>query len=244
MIRRLLAVLTVLLVPAAAGVFAITSSGTATATIRTATYNNTTNTVDCGAFAGKVVITPALALGGTSPTTITVTGTVYGCQDNTGFISGSKTANIPFTGKVAGTLHGTNNNLTSLAGCSSSTGNLTVTWKAYYKNGALEESLAHTTTVASLTQIFGTTFQPAPNSPYGATEPTTDGYGAFEIGAEATANGCTAPTETGGFLGTDSGATASSLAVTSIDALGILNGEATVGTTTTLGLGIGAYYSG
>ncbi len=108
------------------------------------------------------------------------------------------------------------------------------------------EKLQYSSTVASLSSIFGTAFVPA--APFGTYNMTTPGYGAFEIGAAATANGCAAPayTSPGAFLGTDGGASTSSVNITSLDVLAILGGQSSnsTGTVSTLALGIGAYYGG
>jgi hypothetical protein len=193
--KRLLAVLLALLASAGIGMLVLTQGSPAAAS--TPKFDNSTDTVHCGSFSGKVSITPALVVGGTTPTTITVKGTLNGCTDGTGKVSGSSTSDTDFTGKVTGTLTGTNNNLTSLVGCSSATGSLTVTWKADYFNSALTpslEKLAFTKTTTSLKQIFGTTF--TPGTPFNTDNMTTPGYGGFEIGAAATGNGCAAPTYT------------------------------------------------
>jgi hypothetical protein len=245
--RRILMAIAVLLVPLGFGMHALSTGGAAGAS--TPKFDNSTDTVHCGSFSGKITISPALVLGGTTPTTISVKGTLNGCTDNTGKVSGSTTSDTAFTGKVTGTLSGANNNLTSLVGCSSANGTLTVKWKASYFDSSLtpsDEKLLYTSTTVSLTQVFGTTF--APGAPFGTSNMTTPGFGGFEIGAASTANGCAAPTYTspGAFLGTDSGASTSSFTVTSMDISAILGGQASnlVSNTSTIGLGIGAYYGG
>jgi len=123
-----------------------------------------------------------------------------------------------------------------------------VSWKGYYYNSSQSppsEKLQYKTTTVSLHQIYGTLF--TPGSPFGTDNVTTDGFGAFEIGANATANGCTAPTYTtpGAFLGTDNGASSASVTITGADATAIVDGQTTSGgTETKLALGIGAYYGG
>jgi hypothetical protein len=247
MMRRICMTIAVCLVPIGIGLGALTTGSTASA--GTPKFDNSTDTVHCGSFSGKLTVTPALVSGGTTPTTVTVKGVLNGCSDATGKVSGSSTSDTLFAGKVTGTLSGTNNDLTSLLGCASTTGTLTVTWKADYFDSSQSpplEKLMYTKTAVSLTQIFGTTF--TPGSPFNTSNMTTPGFGAFEIGAAATANHCAAPTYTspGAFLGTDGGATSSSFAVTSMDVLAILNGQATnpTATASTIGLGIGAYYGG
>ncbi len=249
MLRRICMALVVCLVPIGIGIGALTSGGSAAAS--TPKFDNSTDTVHCGSFSGKITITPALVLGGTTATTIDVKGTLDGCTDGTGYVSGSSTSDTPFSGKVSGTLTGANNNLTSLAGCSDASGALTVSWKADYYNSSLSpslEKLMYTKTSVSLSQIYGTSF--SPGAPFGTDNMNTPGYGAFELGAVATSNGCTAPTYTtpAAFLGTDSGASSSSVAVTSLDISAILAGQAnhssSGGTETEIGLGIGAYYGG
>jgi hypothetical protein len=247
MFRKICMAIALCLVPLGIGLGSITSGGPAAGA--TPKFDNSTDTVNCGSFSGKITITPALVVGGTTPTTVVVKGTLNGCSDATGKVSGSSTSDTLFTGKVSGTLTGANNNLTSLIGCSATTGTLTVKWKADYFDTSLSpslEKLQYTSTTVSLSQIFGGTF--TPGSPFGTHNMTTPGFGSFEIGAAATANGCAAPTYTtpGAFLGSDSGASSSSFAVTSQDILAILNGQTTnsTGTESTIGLGIGAYFGG
>jgi hypothetical protein len=223
----------------------VTSGGSAAAAAPK--YNDTTDTVHCSTFYGKVTISPALSLTGTSPTTIAVSGDLLGCSDATGFVSGSKTSDTEFTAKVSGTLSGATNSISTLSGCSSATGTLTVKWSAYYYNSSntpAEESLTNSTTVASISQIYGALF--SPGAPFGSSNVTTDGYGSFQIGANASTQGCTAPTYTspGAFLGSDLGASTASVAVTSEDVGAILQGQASTATATNLLLGIGAYYGG
>jgi hypothetical protein len=245
MIRRLILIGGALLLTLASGAYVFATSGPASASAPK--FDNSTDTVNCSSFYGSVTISPPLALGGSSPTTIAVKGYLKGCSDATGKVSGSDTSNTAFSGEVKGTVTGASNNITVLAGCSSATGTLTVKWKAYYYNSSLTppaEKLMYGSTQVSLTQIYGALF--SPGSPFGVDNVTTDGYGAFEIGNNATSNGCTAPTYTspGAFLGTDSGATSASVAITSQDATAILDGQASSATSTKLGLGIGAYYGG
>lgn len=245
MVRRLLLVVAVLLIPLGAGAYVLASSSAASA--GAPTFNNSTDTVNCSSFSGSVTVTPALVLGGTSPTTLALKGSLLGCSDGTGKVSGSDASSTAFSGKVTGTLTGSSNNISVLAGCSGASGTLTVTWKGYYYDASAtppSEKLLYKTTQVSVSQIYGTLF--SPGSPFGSSNVTTDGFGAFEIGANATSNGCTAPTYTspGAFLGTDSGASSASLAITSQDATAILDGQANKSGETELGLGIGAYYGG
>ena len=245
MVRRLLLVVVAMLIPLGTGVYILASSGSASA--GAPTFNNGTDIVNCSTFDGSVIVSPALALGGTSPTTIAVKGVLLGCSDGTGKVSGSDTSNTAFSGKVSGTLSGATNNITVLAGCSTATGTLTVSWKGFYYDASAtppSEKLLYKTSTVSLSQIYGTLF--SPGSPFGTDNVTTDGYGAFEIGKNATDNGCTAPTYTfpGAFLGTDNGATSASVAITSQDATAILDGQANTSSGTKLGLGIGAFYGG
>jgi hypothetical protein len=248
LIRRFVLIGVALLVPLGAGAFAVTTAVTSGGSAAAAApkYNDTTDTVHCSTFYGKVTISPALSLTGTSPTTIAVSGDLLGCSDATGFVSGSKTSDTEFTAKVSGTLSGATNSISTLSGCSSATGTLTVKWSAYYYNSSntpAEESLTNSTTVASISQIYGALF--SPGAPCGSSNVTTDGYGSFQIGANASTQGCTAPTYTspGAFLGSDLGASTASVAVTSEDGGAIISGQ-TGATVTKLLLGIGAYYGG
>ncbi len=262
MIRRLIILgVSVVLLPLGAGLYVLTEGGSASA--MTPRYNNATDTVNCSSFFGKTTISPPLVLGGTTPTTITIKGKLYGCTDTTPGFSGTMVqsggGNVPgspavktgpMEGVVSGTLTGANNNLTGLLGCSSITsGTITITWKGLYQSssGAPLESLTNAKTFVNPTQIYGNLF--SPGSPFGATDnPTTDGYGYFEIGKNAVDNGCTASTigAGSGFVGTDNGASGSSIAVTSLDASALLNGQAVNGTDTedVLNIGLGALSSG
>ena len=242
-LRRVLLAATAMLLPIGAGANALAGSGNASA--GTPRFDNSTDTVHCGAFFGKATINPALAVGGASPTSIALSGTLQGCTDGTGQISGSSSTQTAFSGKVSGTLSGATNNITTLLGCSTATGTLTVSWKGYYLGASPAEKLADATTSVGVTQIDGNLF--APGAPFGSNNVTTDGFGQFEIGANATAAGCTPPSSvSGGFLGTDNGATTASVAITSQDGTGILDGQTNKGSppVTALLLGIGAYYGG
>jgi hypothetical protein len=244
MIRKLLLVGSALLMPMAAGAYVLTSGGAAGA--GAPTFNNSTDTVNCSTFLGKTTVSPALSLTGSSPTTITVKGKLYGCTDGTGKVSGSETTQTDFGGSVTGTLSGTTNSVATLAGCSNATGTLTIKFKGYYNPGASYEKIEYSSITANLSQIYGALF--SPGAPFGNDHVTTDGYGSFQIGANATAAGCTAPTYSGtqAFGGSDNGASTAAVAVTSQDAGAIVDGQANNTSTnvTTLDLGIGALYGG
>ena len=159
MVRRLLLVVVALLIPLGTGAYILTTSGSASA--GAPTFNNGTDTVNCSTFDGSVLVTPALALGGSSPTTIAVKGVLLGCSDTSGKVSGSDTSNTAFSAKVSGTLSGATNNITTLAGSSTATGTLTVSWKGFYYDASANppsEKLLYKTTTVSLHQIYGTSF--------------------------------------------------------------------------------------
>ena len=115
LIRRFVLIGVALLVPLGAGAFAVTTAVTSGGSAAAAApkYNDTTDTVHCSTFYGKVTISPALSLTGTSPTTIAVSGDLLGCSDATGFVSGSKTSDTEFTAKVSGTLSGATNSIST-----------------------------------------------------------------------------------------------------------------------------------
>jgi hypothetical protein len=241
--RKLILATTAVLASVGAGTFALAQGTTASA--GTPKFDNSTDTVNCSTFLGKATVSPALALGGSSPTTITVKGKLFGCADATGHVSGSSTSQTPFSGSVSGTLTGTSNNISTLAGCSNASGSLVVKFKGYYLGASPAEKLLYTSTTINIHQIYGGLF--APGAPFGQHNVTTTGYGSFEIGANATADGgCTAPTVSGtaAFGGSDNGASTASVAVTSQDISAILGGQANANGATTLTLGIGAYYGG
>ena len=93
--KRLTIALASILMSVGIGTAIITYGNSAAAT--TPKFNNSTDTVHCGSFTGKAVITPALKAGGTSATTIKVTGVLDGCSDATGKVSGSTTADTVFS---------------------------------------------------------------------------------------------------------------------------------------------------
>lgn len=250
MFRRIFMAMAVCLVPLGIGIGALASGGTASAS--TPKFDTSTDTVTCGSFYGSVAITPGLTgVGPFTGTSITVKGVLQDCTDGSGTVSGSETGNVPFGGKVSGTLTGTTNDLTALAGCSSVTGTLTASFKAYDYNTLNTpplESLLYKTSTITPTEFFGTTF--VPGAPFGTDNMNTPGFGAFEFGKAATDNGCTAdlpPAGTQAFEGTDSSATTSAFGVTSSDIDAILFGEDTstaTPSTTKIDLGIGSAYFG
>jgi hypothetical protein len=102
-----------------------------------------------------------------------------------------------------------------------------------------------TTTSVTMSQAFGGTFVPSGGG-FGVDNITTDGYGSFSLGKLAVDHGCAASSQSGGFGGSDSGATSASYAVTSQDFGAFLASEEnnTTGTLSTVNLGIGASYFG
>ncbi len=122
--KRMLVSVIAVLIPIGVGTTLLVHGGSAAAA--TPKFDNSTDTVHCGSFSGKATITPALQSGGSSPTTIKVSGALHGCSDATGKVSGSTTSDTDFYGTVSGTLSGTSNNLGTLLGCSSAAGTLTV----------------------------------------------------------------------------------------------------------------------
>jgi hypothetical protein len=206
-------------------------------------YDNSHDTVSCKGLVGTISVTPALsASGGPTSTIVAVKATLLNCTDGNGALNKKGVpSQHAFTGALAGTLTGTSNNITSLVGCSSTSGTVKVTWAALNGTNAL---LDPTTSIA-LTQAFGSTFTPSGGG-FGVDNVTTDGYGSFSLGKLATDNGCAAPTQTGGFGGSDNGATSASYAVTSQDFGAILANEENnvLATKSTINLGIGAAYFG
>ena len=237
MFRRVILSTAGLLVASGTTLGVLAVSGPASA--KTAPYNNSTDTVSCASFFGTVKISPPLSGAGTSPTSLSVKGTLNGCTDgNKALNAKGGTPGSTFTAKVKGTLNGQSNSILTLQGCASNAGTLTITWGAY----AGAAKLTASTTVVNINQTFGGSF--VPGSPFGAENMNTEGYGVFELGKAANDAGCTPASVSGGFLGTDSGASTSAVAVTSQDTFAILFGQANSASKTTLTLGLGAVYVG
>lgn len=244
--RKILMSLAAVTLPVSTGLF-ILGSGSASAVTK---YDNSTDTVSCGSIVlGKVTIQPALAIGGTQPTTIKVSGKLFGCTDGLGNLNAKGNTLAPdFEGVFSGTLAGTSNNVTSLSGCSASSGTIVLTWLA--TAGATEPLLWPHTTV-TVDHIDGSTLTPS-DAPYGTDNLSTDGYGAFELGKVATTAGggscSTSTSESGtqGFQGGDGGVASSTYAVTQQDFSVFLENQENnaTQTTSTINLSIGTAYFG
>lgn len=241
--RKILMSLAAVTLPVSSGLF-ILGAGSASAVTK---YDNSTDTVSCGSIVlGKITITPALSISGSSPTTIKVSGKLFGCTDGNSALNAKGNVLAPdFEGVFSGTLSGTSNSVTSLSGCSASSGTLTVTWLA---TAGATEPLLWPHTVVNVDHVFGGTLTPS-DAPYGTDNLATDGYGSFALGKVAVDDGCTSSTsETGtqGFQGGNGGTTSSTFAVTQQDFSVFLENQENnaTQTTSTINLSIGAAYFG
>ena len=180
----------VLVPPAAAGV---------------APVDNSQDTVVCTTVTkGIIKASPPLVIPGAAvPTTLSISGTLGGCS------SPSRPSLVFPEGKskFKGTITGTTDSCTALAGPTTGTGTITFSWGATDTGtGGTGGGLAQKTSTLSLPTggAVGGTF----TSP---TQPAAQ-YGQFVIG---TANGVgAAPAVSGGFQGGDGGATSAATVVT------------------------------
>ena len=252
MIRKFALIGAAALMPMGSALFVLASASPASAAV--VKFDNSVDTVNCAGLAGKITISPALSGGGGPATTIIkVSGTLYGCTDGMGAMNAKNNTFSPaFFGKFTGTLQGDSNNVSSLQGCGSDIGTLTVSWTAtagtqVVKGVTVNTPLLYTKTVVGLTSAWGGTFVPT-DPPYGTDNLTTDGYGSFSLGKLATDHGCAAASYTvpDAFNGADSGASSSTFAVTSQDFNAFIFNQENNATQTlsTINLGMGAAYFG
>ena len=149
--------------------------------------------ITCNTAIGSVKIKPALLIpGGAVPTTIQVKGTLDGCTDTT-----NGTVKI-LASKFKGVLTGTSNSCTTLLGMSSTSGSITVSWKADSTTPIAQKS-----STLSLTSLTGGTF--SPGGAFGAAS-----YGEFSIGGAGVSS-------TGAFTGGDGGVTSTATLTTGQD---------------------------
>lgn len=192
-------------------------------------YDNSQDSVICTTVTkGILKVTPPLLIpGGATPTTISVSGTLGGC-------SSPSNANLVFPegkSKFKGTINGTTNSCTALAGPTTGTGTITFSWSA--TNSATGAALAQKTSTLSLPTggaVGGTFALPAALNPAAS-------YGQFVIG---TANGvAVAPAVSGGFQGGNAGATSTATVLTT-QSIGTALGFCTGKGIKQLNIGIGA----
>ena len=163
--------------------------------------DNSQDTVICTTVTkGIIKVTPPLLIpGGPASTVISISGTLGGC-------SSPSRGSLVFPegkSKFKGTINGTTNSCTALAGPTTGTGTITFSWGATDSNGAGLAQKTSTLTLPTGAAVGGTF-----NSP---TQPPA-GYGQFVVG---TANGVgVAPAVAGGFQGGNSGATSVATIVT------------------------------
>jgi hypothetical protein len=167
--------------------------------------------VTCTTVYGTVAFSPALTIGGTLPTRMTVKGTVDNCTDLTN-------PNVKLVKSTfAGTLSAPNNNALSLLGLQNVTGTITTKWKADKTSPILQ-----TSTVMTPGAICGgLTTLPAP---FNASQ-----HGQFHIGGPSTCSGKSqpAPTATGAFsnYNNDGGASSVTDALTVQDVNALASGN-------------------
>lgn len=149
--------------------------------------------ITCNTVIGSIKIKPALTTSGSSPTIIQVKGTVDGCTDTT-----NNAVKILASG-FKGVLNGSSNSCLTLLGPSSTTGSITVKWKADSSTPIAQKS-----STLNVTTLTGGTF-----SPGGAFASAS--YGQFQItsGTSITAGGA--------FTGGDGGTTSTATLVTGED---------------------------
>jgi hypothetical protein len=161
------------------------------------------DTISCDTLEkGAVKFSPSLLIGGATPSTAKLKGTISGC---------SVTPDVPadavdiVSGTVSGTLSSGNNNCLALLGPSGSTGTITITWKT-----AKGEALLNNKTVITVS---------AGNVSGGTANPFGDAatYGAFNISGT---------TQTGAFSGSDMGASSTTHALT-VEGVGALTAPCT-----------------
>lgn len=258
MIRKFALIGAAALMPMGSALFVLATATPASAAV--VKFDNSSDTVNCAGLSGKITISPALSGGGgPTPTVIKVSGTLYGCTDGLGRMNAKNNPlSPPFTGKFAGTLAGDSNSVTSLQGCGSDIGVLTVSWLATAGTQELtvkgvgtgvfvNTPLLYTKTVVNVSSAFGGMFVPT-DAPYGTDNLATEGYGSFSLGKLATDHGCAPATYTvpDAFNGSDSGASSSTFAVTSQDFNAFIFNQENNATQTlsTISLGLGAAYFG
>ena len=177
--------------------------------------DNSQDTVICTTVTkGIIKVTPPLLIpGGPASTIISISGTLGGC-------SSPSRGSLVFPegkSKFKGTINGTTNSCTALAGPTTGTGTITFSWGATDSNGAGLAQKTSTLTLPTGAAVGGT---------FTTTSQPPAGYGQFVIG---TANGvAVAPSVAGGFQGGNGGATSVAAIVTtqSIDtALGFCLGK-------------------
>jgi hypothetical protein len=163
--------------------------------------------ITCTTVYGSSKMFPALDLVGGQPTTSTFSLKLDGCTDTDNpavKIAGSS---------MKGTIGFSDNFITALQGIKTVTASFTISWKV--ASGA--PKLTSPTTTLTFTQLNGTSLALGGNF--------TDQYANLKVGNDLAHGPTVAPTVTGSFAGTDSGAT------TTLDALGSLSVAALAGPT-------------
>jgi hypothetical protein len=164
-------------------------------------YDNSMDTVVCQTVSkGVIKPKPLLVNGGSLPAVLSVSGTLGGC-------SSPSNANLVFPegkSKFKGTINSATNNCLGLLGPTTGTGTLTITWSATeMTTGA---TLLHKTSTVSIPTggAIGNFASEGPGLPGGL-------YGTFVLGAP---NGAGPLAVSGGFQGTDAGATSTASIIT------------------------------
>jgi hypothetical protein len=178
--------------------------------------DNSNATVHCGTITkGLIKPKPTLVNGGTSATVIAISGTLGGCS--------SSDSSITFPegkSKFKGTLNSSTNDCAGLAGPSTSTGSITITW-------GTSPAVTHKTTVVSI---------PSGGSVGNFASVAGDLHGTFDLGAPAGS----ALSATGGFTGGDNGAASKASVVTQESVNSILAGCANIKGLKQINIGVGS----
>ena len=102
------------------------------------------DSITCNTLIATAGVKPSLVNGGSSPTLVTLKGTLGGCT-----VSGANAATV-VSGSFSGKLTGTSNDCASLAGTTALTGTLTFKWK-----GAATTPLLQTSSIVTVTTLTG-----------------------------------------------------------------------------------------
>jgi hypothetical protein len=165
-------------------------------------YNNQMDTVVCQTVTKGIikVAPPLVSPGGATPTTLSISGTLGGC-------SSPSNPNLVFPegkSKFKGTISSTTNSCTALAGPTTGSGTITFSWSG-----------SDSVSLGAFAQKTSTLSLPAGAAVGGvfvtATQPT-GAYGQFVVGPGNSV--AVAPAVTGGFQGTNGGATSNAAIVT------------------------------
>ncbi len=165
-------------------------------------YDNSNDTVTCGTILkGAIKPKPVLTLTGAVPSVFAISGTLSGC-------SSPSNPNLVFPegkSKFKGTINAPNNNCLSLAGSSTATGTLTITWGA--TDSVSGAGMLNKSSVVTI---------PSMGSTGNFVVVAGDQHGSFDLGTPV------ALSVTGGFTGGNGGATSTASVITTESVVSIL----------------------